>query len=85
MSPVGSRELLDLLDALYEHGSLIISSQLPVSSWYDSLGERTVADAIMDRIIHNAIPIELKGESMRKIRSQGKEGMGPTGIRSPLE
>lgn len=73
ISPVGSREILDLLDDRGENGSLIISSQLPVSAWYDSLGEPTVADAIMDRIVHNAIPVELKGESMRKQRSQRKE------------
>ena len=67
------------LDDRGENGSLIISSQLPVSAWYESLGERTVADAIMDRIVHNAIPVELKGESMRKQRSQRKEEKdGPT-------
>ncbi|WP_298343366.1 IS21-like element helper ATPase IstB [Ferrimicrobium sp.] len=78
ISPLGSREILDLLDDRGENGSLIISSQLPVSAWYESLGERTVADAIMDRIVHNAIPVELKGESMRKQRSQRKEENGPT-------
>jgi len=70
ISPVGSREILDLLDDRGEYGSLIISSQLLVAAWYESLGERTVADAIMDRIAHNAIPVGLKGESMRKQRSQ---------------
>ena len=52
------------------HGktSLIITSQLPVSKWYDVIGEKTIADAILDRIVHSAHRIELKGESMRKKR-----------------
>jgi len=74
---VGSKEILDLLDDRVEHGSLIISPQLPVVAWYESLGERTVADAIMDRIVHNAISVELIGESMRKIQSKRKEANGP--------
>jgi DNA replication protein DnaC len=78
ISALGSREILDLLDDRGENGSLIISSQLPVSAWYESLGERTVADAIMDRIVHNSIPVELKGGSIRKLHSQRKEESGPT-------
>jgi len=74
---VGSKEILDLLDDRVEHGSLIISSQLPVAAWYECLGERTVADAIMDRIVHNAISVELTGESMRMIQSKRKEANGP--------
>lgn len=52
------------------HGktSLIITSQLPVSKWYEVIGEKTIADAILDRIVHDAHRIELKGESMRKRR-----------------
>ncbi|MBQ8867684.1 MAG: ATP-binding protein, partial [Bacteroidaceae bacterium] len=45
------------------------SSQLPVSSWYDALGDPTVADAVLDRIVHTAHQIELTGESMRKINA----------------
>jgi len=50
------------------HGksSLIITSQLPVNSWHDVIGDNTVADAILDRIVHNSHRIELKGESMRR-------------------
>lgn len=50
------------------HGkkSTIISSQLPVASWYDVIGEETIADAILDRLIHSSYRIELKGESLRK-------------------
>ncbi|TKB97169.1 ATP-binding protein, partial [Pedobacter cryotolerans] len=48
--------------------SLIITSQLPVSKWHEVIGEKTIADAILDRIVHDANRIELKGESMRKKR-----------------
>ena len=47
-------------------GSTIITSQIPVNKWYDIIGEQTVADAIMDRLIHQAHRLEIKGESMRK-------------------
>jgi len=58
-------------------GSLIISSQLPVSAWYGCLGEQTVVDAIRVRIVHNAIPVELEAESMLKIQGKRKEENGP--------
>ena len=53
------------------HGlkSIIITSQLPVESWYDAIGDPTVADAILDRIVHTAHKIELTGDSVRKIGS----------------
>ncbi|KKX46448.1 hypothetical protein L950_0231905 [Sphingobacterium sp. IITKGP-BTPF85] len=44
----------------------MIASQLPVASWYDVIGEDTIADAILDRLIHGSYRIELKGESLRK-------------------
>ncbi|MHB0994693.1 MAG: ATP-binding protein, partial [Sulfurovum sp.] len=49
--------------------STIITSQLPVSQWYEYLNNDTVADAILDRIVHSSHRIELEGESMRKLRS----------------
>jgi DNA replication protein DnaC len=52
---------------------LIITSQVPVNKWYDIIGEQTIADAILDRIIHNAHRLELKGESMRKKRTTQNE------------
>lgn len=59
-------DLLELIDARYDTKSTLISSQLPVENWYDMIGESTHADAILDRLVHGAIKIELKGESMRK-------------------
>jgi DNA replication protein DnaC len=60
------RDLLEILDDRYDRGSTLITSQLPVDQWHAYLGYRTVADAILDRLVHNAYRIELKGESMRK-------------------
>ena len=56
------------------HGlkSIIITSQLPVESWYDAIGDPTVADAILDRIVHIAHKIELTGDSVRKITAKKK-------------
>lgn len=59
-------DLLELIDARYDIKSTMITSQLPVANWYDMIGESTHADAILDRLIHGSIKLELKGESMRK-------------------
>lgn len=58
--------LMDVIDYKYEKSSLIISSQLPVSAWHELIGEQTIADAIMDRIVYSSHRIELQGESMRR-------------------
>ena len=50
-------------------GSIIVTSQLPIEEWYAYFKNPTLADAIMDRLIHNAYKINLKGESMRKIKN----------------
>ena len=60
-------DLLDIIDARHDQGSMIIMSQLPVAKWHEVIGEATYADAIMDRLIHRAQRFELQGESMRKI------------------
>lgn len=58
--------LMDLIEDRHHKKSTIFCSQLPVKNWYDLIEEKTIADAILDRIIHSAIRFELKGESMRK-------------------
>ena len=70
------RDLLEILEDRYGTRSTIITSQLPPSTWYEYIGNPTLADAILDRLVHNAHRIELKGESMRKARptDDGKEG-----------
>lgn len=60
------QDLLEILDDRYKKRSTIITSQLPVSHWHEHLQDKTLADAILDRLIHNAIRFELKGDNMRK-------------------
>jgi len=66
ISTEGRRELLELLDDRHGRKSTIVTSQLPVKSWHEAIGEATLADAILDRLVHNGHRIELRGESMRK-------------------
>lgn len=63
------RDLLEILDDRYDRKSTLITSQLPVDQWHAYLGDRTVADAILDRLVHNSYRLVLKGESMRKRRT----------------
>lgn len=63
------RDLLEILDDRYDRAATLITSQLPLDQWHAYLGDRTVADAILDRLVHNAHKIALKGESMRKQKS----------------
>lgn len=60
------RDLLELLEDRYGKRSTIVTSQLPVPAWHEAIGDPTLADAILDRLVHNAHKIELKGDSMRK-------------------
>jgi len=69
MTAAGGRDLLEILEDRHNLRSTLITSQLPVDAWHDYLGDPTVADAILDRLIHNAYRLTLKGESMRKRRS----------------
>jgi DNA replication protein DnaC len=66
LNPKQRSDLLELVDARYDGRSTLIASQLPIENWYDMIGESTHADAILDRLVHGAIKLELKGESMRK-------------------
>jgi len=69
LKPLDNQQRLDLLDIVedrHQNMATIIVSQLPVTNWYDVIGDSTVADAILDRLIHTAHRFELGGESMRK-------------------
>ena len=66
LTPNQARDLLEIVEDRYDKGSLIITSQVPVDRWHDLIGIPTLADAILDRVIHNAYRIELSGESLRK-------------------
>src|SRR3954462_9183885 len=63
---VSRASLLEIIEDRHGKHATIITSQLPVKQWYEVIGEKTVADAILDRIVHDAHRIELKGESLRR-------------------
>ena len=61
-------DLMEMIEDRHGKSSTMIASQLPVANWYDIIGEETIADAILDRLVHTSYRIELKGESLRKKR-----------------
>ena len=61
-----TRDLLEIIDDRFNKGSVIFATQLPVSQWHSRFEDPTLADAIMDRVVHNAYRLTLKGESYRK-------------------
>jgi DNA replication protein DnaC len=63
------RDLLEIVEDRYDRGSILITSQIPIDRWYEIIGNPTLADAILDRVVHNAYRIELTGESLRKQRA----------------
>jgi DNA replication protein DnaC len=65
-----AQDLLEILDDRFGHASTLITSQVPISDWHLRIPDPTLADAILDRIVHNAHRIQLEGESQRKLRSQ---------------
>ena len=60
--------LMEIIEDRHGRKSTIISSQLPVSTWHEVIGESNIADAILDRLVHTAHRIQIEGESMRKIK-----------------
>ena len=66
LSAPAQRDLLELLDDRHQVRSTIATSQIPMQNWYETMPDPTLADAILDRLIHNAHKIELDGDSMRK-------------------
>jgi len=68
------RDLLEIVEDRYDGRSTVIASQLPLEHWHDKIGDSTLADAILDRIVHKAYKVKLKGGSMRK----GKEPEQPS-------
>jgi len=60
------RDLLEIVDDRYEKGSLLVTSQVPVKRWHELMGDPTIGDAILDRVVHRAHRLELKGPSLRK-------------------
>jgi DNA replication protein DnaC len=69
LSAEQQRDLLEIVEDRYDTRSIMITSQVPVARWYEIIGNPTLADAILDRIVHNAYRIELSGDSLRKNRT----------------
>lgn len=83
LQPFDSASRLALMEVMEDrHGkrSTIITSQLPVKQWYDVIGEKTIADAILDRLVHDAGRIELFGESLRKKWSKNQPNLSTKNI-----
>src|SRR5690606_38113282 len=74
LKPVHRNDLMEILDDSHGHSSTLVISQLPTDQWYASIGDNTLADAILDRLMHNAHRLPLKGESMRKKQGKLTEG-----------
>jgi DNA replication protein DnaC len=66
LGPEQRRDLLEIVEERYGRGATLITSQIPVDRWHDLIGDPTLADAILDRIIHNAHRLRLRGESLRR-------------------
>ena len=63
------RDLMEIVDDRHDRASTIVTSQVPVELWHEHIGNPTIADAVLDRLVHGANRIELKGESMRKLKA----------------
>jgi DNA replication protein DnaC len=70
------RDFLEICDDRYQRRSLMLTSQMPMAHWHEQIGDPSIADSILDRLVHNAHRIELNGESMRKKRGR-KPGDDP--------
>ncbi len=70
LKPAQRNDLMEIMNDRNGSTSTAIISQFPTDQWYESIGDNTLADAILDRLMHNAHRINLKGQSMQKIRSE---------------
>ena len=85
MTPLSERErrdFLEICDDRYGRRSTILMSQLPVGRWHEQIGDPTIADSLLDRVVHNAYRIELNGESMRRKQTPRSPGESSPGDRS---
>ncbi len=64
------RDFLEICDDRYQRRSMILTSQMPIAHWHEQIGDPTLADSILDRLVHNAHRIDLDGESIRKKRGR---------------
>jgi len=66
--------MMDIMEDRHQKKSTMITSQVPVKDWYNAIGEKTVADAILDRLVHDSLRVELSGESIRKRKAKNENG-----------
>lgn len=83
LNPSQRRDLMEIVEDRYGRGSTLITSQLPLDTWHEVVGDPTFADAILDRIVHNAYQLTLDGPSMRKLKAN--EHLGPAARPSGTE
>ena len=76
------RDFLEICDDRYGRRSTILMSQLPVARWHEQIGDPTIADSLLDRVVHNAYRIELNGESMRRKQTRRSPGESSSGDRA---
>ena len=76
---------MEIVDDRYEKGSLLITSQIPIGRWHEVIGDHTIGDAILDRVIHRAHRLELKGPSMRKRHNPEVNAAVSTGLTNAKE
>ena len=75
MQPLDAQSRGILMDR-HQRRSTMVTSQIPVKDWYDVIGEKTIADAVLDRIVHHSLRVELFGESIRKRKSKSENAYG---------
>jgi DNA replication protein DnaC len=72
------RDLMEIVEKRHARGSMLLASQLPVKAWHDLIGEPTYADAILDRLVHNAYRLELEGERSMRAAVPDSEARAPS-------
>jgi DNA replication protein DnaC len=65
-------DLMEVIDDRHDRAATVLATQVPVDRWHGAIGDATYADAILDRLVHRAVRIELKGESMRRVRARAE-------------
>jgi len=69
LTPANAQDILEVLDDRYGQTSTLVASQMLITDWYSQIQNPTLADAILDRLIHNAYRLQLSGDSQRKLRA----------------
>ena len=71
-------DLMEVIDDRHDRAATVLATQIPVANWHRSIGDATYADAILDRVVHRALRIELTGESMRRVRAADQKSAEPS-------